>query len=281
MVLPLANQTCWVVGGVGVVGRGIAKSLLRSGATVIVNSRSTERLRRFAAGVEGESPGLSDQLVTVQGSLLPGYAQKTAEETLGATPLNHVVAHGALRLGASGYSDESHLLSDSSGGLLGLDPSAEFVPAASRLASLHYSAASALIPRVQFASSGGGVPGTYTFVTGKGSHPTKRTPPIAEINEYQMWGLASALRHQRLDLVNVRELRVKLGVNRPSEVRDLHPREVPLSVQVGDICAGLASQPDEDPCQLLEVTDDAVLASLLTKYPAVTSSSEEKGHVAA
>jgi len=283
MVLPLAKQTCWVVGGVGVVGRGIAKSLLRAGATVIVNSRSSERLRRFAVDIEDESAGLTNRLITVRGSLLPGYAKKTVEETLGAMPLNHVVAHGALRLDpGKNYADESHLLATSSpGGLLGLDPTSEFVPAASQLTSLHYSAASTLIPRVQFACSSSQRPGTYTFVTGKGSHPTKRAPPMAEINEYQMWGLASALRHQEFEFVNLRELRVQLGVNRPAEVRDQYPRRVPLSVQVGNICAGLVSRPEEDSGQLLEVTDDLALASLSTKYPATASSSEETGHVAA
>ena len=40
----LANQVAWVVGGVGPIGSGLARGLLRAGATVIVNSRYQNRL---------------------------------------------------------------------------------------------------------------------------------------------------------------------------------------------------------------------------------------------
>ena len=40
----LEGQTCWVVGGAGQIGTGIVRGLLRAGATVVVNSRSGERL---------------------------------------------------------------------------------------------------------------------------------------------------------------------------------------------------------------------------------------------
>ena len=79
--MSLANKTVWVVGGVGVIGRGIARNILKSGATVIVNSRSEERLVRLS-----EDLGNPDQLLTVKGSLLPGYAGKTVGETLSAAP---------------------------------------------------------------------------------------------------------------------------------------------------------------------------------------------------
>jgi NAD(P)-dependent dehydrogenase (short-subunit alcohol dehydrogenase family) len=91
--MSLVGQTVWVVGGVGVVGRGICRGLLKAGATVIVNSRSAERLDRVSADL-----GHPQRLVTVHGSLLPGYAQKTVSETLSAqNQLHHVVAHGAVR----------------------------------------------------------------------------------------------------------------------------------------------------------------------------------------
>lgn len=40
----LAGKVTWVVGGVGLIGKGICRGLLRAGSTVIVNSRSAERL---------------------------------------------------------------------------------------------------------------------------------------------------------------------------------------------------------------------------------------------
>lgn len=259
--LPLLNQNVWIVGGVGVVGRGIARSLLRAGATVIVNSRSLDRLRRFDADLGDDG---ADRLLTVRGSLLPGYAHKTVAQTLGALPLHHVVAHGALRFGGGGYADETHSLSTAGGGLLQLGHE-EFAQAATHLASLHFSAAAELIPRVQFAAAGlaEGV-GTYTFVTGTGGgHPAGATVPImADLNQYQVWGLASALRHQRLQKINVRELRVQLGVNRPEEVRQEQPREVPLSARIGNLCAGMAAHPSEDVHRLVDVVDDEVLSAL-------------------
>ena len=77
-----------------------------------------------------------------------------------------------------------------------------------------------------------------------------------------MWGLASALRHQYLEMINVRELRVLLDVNRPREVRRDDPREVPLSSRIGDLCSGMAAHPREDMNQLIEVTDDGALSAL-------------------
>jgi len=85
---------------------------------------------------------------------------------------------------------------------------------------------------------------------------------MADLNQYQVWGLASALRHQRLEKINVRELRVQLGINRPEEERREDPREVPLSSQIGDLCAGMALHPQEDVHRLFEVSDDEALASL-------------------
>ncbi len=46
--MTLVNQTCWVVGGVGVIGRGIARSFLQAGATVILNSSDESRLNQIA-----------------------------------------------------------------------------------------------------------------------------------------------------------------------------------------------------------------------------------------
>jgi NAD(P)-dependent dehydrogenase (short-subunit alcohol dehydrogenase family) len=220
--MSLANQTCWVVGGVGVIGRGITRGLLKAGATVIVNSRSEERLTRFS-----EDLGHPDRLITIKGSLLPGYASKTVRQTLDAMPLNHVVAHGAVRywgnFGANDRRDESHMIQGGQRGsfLQSMTPE-DFVGPASQLASLHFSAAQELIPRIQFSNG----PSSYTFVTGDaGGHPKGKRSALGEINTHHVWGLAAALRNERLEKdVNCREIRVRLPVNRPAEERKNQPR---------------------------------------------------------
>ena len=220
--MSLANQTCWVVGGVGVIGRGITRGLLKAGATVIVNSRSQERLTRFS-----EDLGHPDRLITINGSLLPGYAGKTVRQTLDAMPLDHVVAHGAVRywgsFGTNDRRDESHMIQGAQNGtfLQSMTPE-DFVGPASQLASLHFSAAQQLIPRIQFSNGHS----SYTFVTGDaGGHPQGKRSALGEINTHHVWGLAAALRNERLERdVNCREIRVRLPVNRPAEERKNEPR---------------------------------------------------------
>eukprot|EP00535_Pseudo-nitzschia_heimii_P005990 CAMPEP_0197180630 /NCGR_PEP_ID=MMETSP1423-20130617/5176_1 /TAXON_ID=476441 /ORGANISM="Pseudo-nitzschia heimii, Strain UNC1101" /LENGTH=276 /DNA_ID=CAMNT_0042630737 /DNA_START=130 /DNA_END=963 /DNA_ORIENTATION=- len=270
--MSLANQTCWVVGGVGVIGRGITRGLLKAGATVIVNSRSEERLARFS-----EDLGHPDRLITINGSLLPGYAGKTVRQTLDAMPLDHVVAHGAVRywgsFGTNDRRDESHMIQGGRNGtfLQSMTPE-DFVGSASQLASLHFSAAQQLIPRIQFSNG----PSSYTFVTGDaGGHPQGKRSALGEINTHHVWGLAAALRNERLERdVNCREIRVRLPVNRPAEERNNQPRATPLSEDIGTLCAGLAATADamDERGELIEVADQESLESLLDRYGAFASS---------
>ena len=262
--MSLLNQTCWVVGGVGVIGRGIAKSLLQAGATVIVNSRSIQRLEKFSEDLDHP-----DRLYTVHGSLLPGYASKTVEETLRALPLNHVVAHGAVRYWAeqrAGYDETHSMISASQGKILQMSPE-EFRISASHLASLHFSAAQELIPRIQFSNG----TASYTFVTGDGNgHPGGKRSAFGEINAHHVWGLSAAIRSEPLEKVNCREVRVELAVNRPEEERKRDPRPRPLSDDIGTLCAGLASNADvsvhNDAGELIRVFDNESLEPMLTKY---------------
>jgi len=264
--MSLANQTCWVVGGVGVIGRGITRGLLKAGATVIVNSRSEERLTRFS-----EDLGYPERLITINGSLLPGYASKTVRQTLDAMPLDHVVAHGAVRywgnFGTSDRRDESHMIqSGQSGSFLQSMTPEDFVAPASQLASLHFSAAQQLIPRIQFSNG----PSSYTFVTGDaGGHPQGKRSALGEINTHHIWGLAAALRNERLEKdVNCREIRVRLPVNRTVEERETDPRATPLSEDIGTLCAGLAANASamDERGALVEVADQASLEALLSRY---------------
>jgi len=291
--MSLVNQTVWVVGGVGVIGRSITKGLLKAGATVIVNSRNSDRLTRLEKDLQ------SDRLVTVQGSLLPGYAAETVSNTLGSSSLHHVVAHGAVRYWSDdGHShnhnnasyDETHSIGTSRESLLTMSME-DFPLAASHLTSLHLSAAQELFPRIQFSNG----LSSYTFVTGDGSgHPGGKRSPFQEINAHQVWGLAAALRQdmqqQALNsncdiekIVNCRELRINLAVNRSMEEREAHPREVPLSELIGRLCAGMVTNTkfgekdvSEDIGELLEASDDESLEALLTKYGAGLGWAEEE-----
>lgn len=276
--MSLANQTCWVVGGVGVIGRCIARGLLKAGATVIVNSRSDSRLNRLSKDLNNH-----ERLITIQGSLLPGYASKTVRQTLEALPLDHVIAHGAVRYWgdfdkSNNRRDESHVIfangAGTSGGrnsyssstfLQSMTPD-EFIGSSSQLASLHFSAAQELIPRIQFSNG----PSSYTFVTGDaGGHPTGIRSAMGEINTHHVWGLSAALRNENLDKdVNCRELRIRLPVNRPEEERQNEPRDRPLSDDIGTLCAGLAATADQKDefGKLIEISDQDVLDSLLDQY---------------
>ena len=237
--MSLINQTAWVVGGVGVVGRGITRGLLQAGATVIVNSRSEERLQTLQ-----ETLDYPERLVTIHGSLLPGQSAFTVIETLKHTPLQHVVAHGAVRwwarptTGTFDYyefkpqCDESYSLNIKASDTLLEMKLDDFSPSSSQLASLHLSAAQQLIPRLE------GTAPTYTFVTGDGSgKPGGERTAMGEINSHHVWGLSAALRHElKGSKVVCREVRVGISVDSMKE---------PISEAVGDLCAGLAAKPME------------------------------------
>jgi len=258
--MSLANKTCWVVGGVGVIGRGITQALLKAGATVIVNSRSTERLLQLSKDLDNPN-----RLVTSHGSLLPGFAADTVERTLSAVPLDHVVAHGAVRYwGSKKGFDETHSIMRPTGGFLQMSTD-EFSVSSSHLASLHFSAAQELIPRIQFSNGCS----SYTFVTGDGGgHPDGKRSAFGEINSHHVWGLSAAIRNETLEKVNCREIRVGLAVNRPEEERINDPRERPLSEDIGILCAGLAANAHskDDAGTIIEVSDQFILESLMQKY---------------
>ena len=273
--MSLVNKTAWVVGGVGVVGRGITRGLLQAGATVIVNSRCPERLDNLK-----ETLGDPERLVTVHGSLLPGYASKTVAETLQSTALNHVVAHGAVRWWARPTAgtyeyyeyragcDESYSLNiRANEKLLDMSPE-EFASSSAQLASLHFSAAQQLIPRLEAT----GEPSSYTFVTGDGSgKPGGERTAMGEINSHHVWGLSAALRKQLAGSggkVNIREIRVGLPVNPTDEEERRDARRAPVSEQIGDLCAGLAASCAnmEDNGRLIQLDDFDQLGNMLREY---------------
>lgn len=256
ILMSLVGKTVWVVGGVGVVGRGIARGLLKAGATVIVNSRSPERLDRIRNDLD-----YPERLIAVHGSLRPESAAKTVSDVLSQDDLHHVVAHGAVRYWTTKRAgcDETYSLETQQKSLLYDTTPEEFAIQSSQLASLHFSAAQHLVPRL------GGDAASYNFVTGDGGgHPSARRSPMGELNSHHVWGLAAALRQELRDQLICRELRIGLQVNRPNREQD--PRDRPLSEDIGDVCAGMVAKSDEGKLIRMETQDD--LEDLLRHYHA-------------
>jgi NAD(P)-dependent dehydrogenase (short-subunit alcohol dehydrogenase family) len=273
--MSLANQTCWVVGGVGVVGRGITRGLLQSGATVIVNSRSADRLETLKQSLDNPK-----QLVTIHGSLLPGQASETVRKALddGNKSLNHVVSHGAVRwwarptMGAfenmyeyrPGVCDETYSLNiRPQDTLLGMTVH-DFMSSSAQLAALHFSAAQQLVPRLL--ESAKTTPSTFTFVTGDGAgKPGGDRTAMGEINSHHVWGLSAALRHELEGKENMlcREIRVGL----PVAENDLTENKRPLSEDIGDLCAGLAATPRAaDAGRLFALNNFQEMGALMEEY---------------
>eukprot|EP00549_Striatella_unipunctata_P022833 CAMPEP_0118700856 /NCGR_PEP_ID=MMETSP0800-20121206/16858_1 /TAXON_ID=210618 ORGANISM="Striatella unipunctata, Strain CCMP2910" /NCGR_SAMPLE_ID=MMETSP0800 /ASSEMBLY_ACC=CAM_ASM_000638 /LENGTH=333 /DNA_ID=CAMNT_0006601573 /DNA_START=114 /DNA_END=1115 /DNA_ORIENTATION=- len=321
--MSLLGQTAWVVGGVGVVGRGITRGLLQAGATVIVNSRSPERLEKLKDGL-----GDPNNLILVHGSLLPGYASKTVADALKNNnnnnisttssssflpPLNHVVAHGAVRWWArptpgsfefyefKAGCDESYSLNIRANEKL-LDMSPEsFVQSSAQLASLHFSAAQALIPELQRtaasrtagsgsggSSGGNSTKSSYTFVTGDGSgKPGGDRTAMGEINSHHVWGLSAALRKEMQGSkdLSVREVRVRLPIANDDEEQQqllLQSRLQSVSEDIGDLVAGLASMVEKDTADdgssLIQLDEFQDLDTKLAEYNAGKADGRDLPH---
>ena len=254
-------------------------------STVIVNSSVESRLQKIFADLQYPS-----KLVLVQGDLLPGTAQETVATAMEYTgsKLNHVVSHGAVRYWTemqAGCDETFSLESTSTKKLLDMDPD-EFAIASTQLAKMHLTAAQTLLPQMATCDGGdsdgdsdgdGGTrislkqKPTYTFVTGDGGgHRSGKRSSTGEINSHHIWGLSAALRSE-LESSNVvcREVRVGLPINRSMEERANEPRVRPLSADICDLCAGVASSGGENMRgQLLEINSQNELEDYLGKFNA-------------
>lgn len=259
--MSLANRTTWVVGGVGVIGRGIARSFLKAGATVVVNSSEESRLQQIASDLQYPS-----NLVLVKGDLLPGSAESTVKRALAQTnSLNHVVAHGAVRYWTNMKAGCDETYSLNCVRLLDMEPD-EFLLASSQLANIHFTAAKTLLPLLE-----GEQNPSYTFVTGDGSgHVSGRRTAAGEVNSHHIWGLSAALRAELASSnIACREVRVRMPVNRSFEERSKAPRDRPLSEDIGDLCAGIADSGGDDlKGELLELNSQDALEDYLIKFNA-------------
>jgi len=265
----------WVVGGVGLVGQGITRALLKAGATVVVNSRSEERL-----GVLADALGHPERLVPLHASMLPKDAKLTVMEAVSRTggKLDHVVSHASVRWWDASSGDDGAMvneLTSRSDNFLDVDPR-DFAEAMSKSAEVHFCAAHHLLPHLT------GEDASYTFVTGgsremawgQGKRVSPRGP-LAQINAYGVWGLAAAMRGELQasnSPVRVAELRMGLSLgpelgdaNKPRWVSD---REVPLSHDLGQIVAGIAAAgPKTEDAGFRLITSDADVQALKESFP--------------
>uniref|UniRef100_A0A7S2VIV6 Ketoreductase (KR) domain-containing protein n=1 Tax=Zooxanthella nutricula TaxID=1333877 RepID=A0A7S2VIV6_9DINO len=277
----LNGDVAWVVGGAGPIGRGIARGLLKAGATVIVSSNSETRLKQLRRDLDNPS-----ELLTIQGTMRPAGAADLVKRAMDMTnsKLNHVVAHSGVRwwgatpakeggdcedagsavkdcedalANSKGRDCEDPLASKGSG--LEQDP-AQFAEHASLLPVLHFTAAKLLLPHLQ------GTPGSsYTFVTGGAGADNVID---AQVNAYGVRGLATALRSQHLDsTVRVSEVRVNLKINRPARERATNPRSRPLTADLGEMCAGLAACRFSESGILHKVDTMEDVGRLWARYP--------------
>lgn len=147
--------------------------------------------------------------------------------------------------------------------LLDMTPEA-FAQSGAQLATLHFSAAQQLIPRLQ-PGPNGETP-SYTFVTGDGSgKPGGDRTAMGEINSHHVWGLSAALRRD-LDgqTVVCREIRVGLPVDSEDPRRGGNR---PLSEDIGDLCAGLATlSTREDHGRIIKLEEFDSLDEMLSEY---------------
>jgi NAD(P)-dependent dehydrogenase (short-subunit alcohol dehydrogenase family) len=256
----LDGKVCWIIGGVGIIGTGVARGLLRAGATVIVNSRHMTRLDALS-----EELGHPENLVCMQASMIGDAAPETVSQamSLSAGRLDHVVSHSAVRWWSKD-ADETQTIGDKRG-LLSLEPE-EYAMRAMQLPLLQFQAARLLIPRLSE------VPGaSYTFLTG-GAGERSRSG-IGQVNAQGVWGLAAALRTEERERgasgLKLGEVRLGLRFNRNHIERQADPRGLdgPLSHELGRITAGIAlSEPHKVGLHCVESNDD--VRKLRTMYPA-------------
>ena len=88
---------------------------------------------------------------------------------------------------------------------------------------------------------------SFTFVTGA---PLDRSnSDLAKMNVLGVHSLAATLRARaargQTGQTNINELRVAMQIGRSAEERAKDPRAVPLSADIGDICAGIVSAPSD------------------------------------
>mmetsp|Transcript_23685 Transcript_23685/g.49032 ORF Transcript_23685/g.49032 Transcript_23685/m.49032 type:complete len:305 (-) Transcript_23685:436-1350(-) len=279
LVSSLAGKKVLIAGGVGTIGRGLARSLLQSGAIVVVNSRSQRKLDQLY-----EDLGRPERLIMINGTMMPSGVEETMNEVYKrADSIDHVVAHCGVRWW-SRDSDETNITSlpsaaTSSITSLGLE---EFQVQTRMLVDMHWGVAAQTLPMMA------GRPGTsFTFVTGG---TNIRSSALQTMNTQMVWGLAEVLRSEaaakaanmRGDCVHgvrVDEVRIQMKVDRDPKERAAEPRARPLSSDIGDVVAGLVSAGAKAACAETGVLHHIASAEEMKmkklQYPTVVSPEDE------
>lgn len=269
----LQGETVWVVGGVGVIGRGICYGLLKAGATVIVNSSSEKRLQQMIEDLEKPK-----NLIGIQGTMRPAGADALVERAMALTGnrIDHVVAHSGVRWWANQLNETSFADALLTAGRRS-SHSVELTNTANSnehglwhcgaqefglLPELHFAAARLLIPKLPDT-----LRTSYTFVTGGAG---EQRSVLSQVNTHGVWGLSAALRELYCDApLRMTELRVSLKINRPAKERALDPRARPLSADIGELCAGIACGSDAlvPPRGLYNLSNMGDLLVMKMQYP--------------
>jgi NAD(P)-dependent dehydrogenase (short-subunit alcohol dehydrogenase family) len=264
----LCNQVVLVAGGIGTIGRGISRGLLRAGANVVVYSRSDAKLDQLVSELStsdtthGRLIGMNGTMSTPEGAR--ALHQDLTNMTGGA--LHHVVAHAGVRSWKTRNAIECDSVRSSHRQTSVLELShEEFQHESHALVEMTWNCAS------EFLRNGGlrNQPGaSFTIVSGNGG-----ASPLAKLNSHAVHGLAAALRcDTKDDAIRVNELRVQLVADRTAKERALEPRSRPLSADIGEIVAGIAaraateagSSPTEG--ELIEIPNMEELAGLRQQF---------------
>lgn len=230
MPMPLKDQVVWVLGGHGIIGRGVCVGFLKAGATVVMNSTSRDVLKQLQRDLN-DPPNL----ICVRGTMhQPAGATALMEEVMAKTngQLKHVIAHSGVRWWGN-IQKEAKEEATTDGNLT--NDAARFSQLAAQEPLRHYIATQVLLPKLRQ------VPGSsYTFLTGGAGDRAL----LAQVNAHAVWGLAKAVgQDARNSSVRIVELRSNLHHEHlqdtlgQSEIMSIFRR----SADIGEICAGMVA----------------------------------------
>lgn len=226
---PLSGQVVWVLGGHGIIGRGVCVGFLKAGATVVMNSTSRDVLKQLQHDLNNPA-----NLICVRGTMhQPAGATALMEEVMQKTngQLQHVIAHSGVRWWGNIEKEQKDVAKDVD---LAKD-AARFSSSAAQEPLRHYIATQVLLPKLR------AVPGSsYTFLTGGAGDRAL----LAQVNAHAVWGLAKAVSQDKQNSsVRIVELRSNLHHEHlqdslgQAEVMSIFRR----SADIGEICAGMVA----------------------------------------
>jgi NAD(P)-dependent dehydrogenase (short-subunit alcohol dehydrogenase family) len=230
MPAPLTGQVVWVLGGHGIIGRGVCVGFLKAGATVVMNSTSSEVLKQLASDL-----GNPENLICVKGTMFqPAGATALTEEVMEKTEgkLQHVIAHSGVRWWGN-ITKEQKPQKEADKDLA--QDAARFATSSSQEPLRHYIATELLLPKLR------ATPGSsYTFLTGGAGDRAL----LAQVNAHAVWGLAKAVSQDKKN-APVRIVEVRSNLHHEHLQESLQQTEIMSifrrSADIGEICAGMVA----------------------------------------